>query len=58
MSADAAGFLFWSVLFILSAVILAIWLEEGERPPRWLLAAWAVFAVPVLFKAWIAVVLS
>jgi hypothetical protein len=41
-----------------SIVVTVYWSQNEKRPPGWILALWAVFAVPVLFKAWIAVVLS
>jgi 4-amino-4-deoxy-L-arabinose transferase-like glycosyltransferase len=53
----------WVLAYIFALFFLTVFgaiyaYDTKKRPPWWLLAAWAVFAVPVLFKAWIAVVLS
>jgi 4-amino-4-deoxy-L-arabinose transferase-like glycosyltransferase len=53
-----SAFIYTAALFVLSAANVLYVVETEKRPPWWLLAAWAVFAVPVLFKAWVAVVLS
>lgn len=56
-------FMIWVLAYIFALFFLTVFgaiyaYDTKKRPPWWLLAAWAVFAVPVLFKAWIAVVLS
>ena len=58
MSVEMSAFIYTAALFVLSAANVLYVVETEKRPPWWLLAAWAVFAVPVLFKAWVAVVLS
>jgi 4-amino-4-deoxy-L-arabinose transferase-like glycosyltransferase len=51
-------FVYILALFFLTAFGAMYAYDKKKRPPLWLLALWAVFAIPVLFKAWIAVVLS
>jgi hypothetical protein len=51
------------MIYLLTVVALSIgifigYIAQEKRPPRGLVAAWAVFALPLLFKAWFAVVLS
>ncbi len=59
MSDNAVLFQIYAMMLIgFSIVVTVYWSQNEKRPPGWLLALWAVFAVPVLFKAWIAVVLS
>ena len=58
MSTELGAFIYIVALLILSAANMLYVGETEERPPWWLIAAWAVFAVPVLVKAWATVVLS
>ena len=56
-------FIIWVFAYILALFFLTAFgamyaYDKKKRLPLWLLALWAVFAVPVLFKAWVAVVLS
>lgn len=56
-------FMIWVLAYIFALFFLTAFgamyaYDKKKRPPLWLLALWAVFAVPVLFKAWVAVVLS
>jgi hypothetical protein len=53
-----SAYIYTMVLIILSAANVGYFVAKEKRPPWWLIAAWAVFAVPLLFKAWVAVVLS
>jgi hypothetical protein len=46
------------MLLFLTYANLAYWHDIEKPPPWWLLVPWAVFAVPLLVKAWAAVVLS
>ena len=52
------GFAYILILTTVTAVGYLYAVEQRKRPPWWLLALWAVFAVPLLFKAWVVVVLS
>ena len=58
VSEEAAGMIYLLAVLTLSIGIFIGYIAQDKRPPWWLIAAWAVFAVPLLFKAWIAVVLS
>jgi hypothetical protein len=59
VSDNAVLFQIYAMMLIgFSIVVTVYWSQNEKRPPWWLLTLWAVFAVPVLFKAWIAVVLS
>lgn len=58
MSEELAGMIYLLTVVALSIGIFIGYIAQEKRPPRGLVAAWAVFALPLLFKAWFAVVLS
>ena len=58
MSVELSALIYTLVLLFLTFANYAYWHDIEKPPPWWLLVPWAVFAVPLLVKAWAAVVLS